>query len=214
MRCRSNAFTNRPALPSPISMNNGAPSRLWGTWWIREAAGGGCTADDGRRADFHFHRRRGRARVDGRGHEALAKRRLAVELLGRLRDHFAPQAMLHYGQGKWYPGEALPRWALSCYWRKDRVAIWENTRLIAEDNKEITATPAKMREVSLAKRWRAACYEVDATLAMPAYEDSFFIICGKERRLPVNVESARFKTRKPPWSEGMWPAFSNKGWGR
>ncbi len=44
-----------------------------------------------------------------------AKRKLAVELLNKLRDHFAPHALLHYGQGKWYPGELLPRWALSCY---------------------------------------------------------------------------------------------------
>jgi uncharacterized protein (DUF2126 family)/transglutaminase-like putative cysteine protease len=121
------------------------------------------------------------------------KRNLAGKLLGKLRDHFAPHALLHYGQGKWYPGELLPRWALSCYWRKDGVAIWENVSLIAEDGTDYGYTSDDARRFldALSRR-----LQVDASVAMAAYEDSFYYL-WKERRLPVNVDPLDPKLENP-----------------
>ena len=121
------------------------------------------------------------------------KRKLSVELFLRLRDRFAPGALLHFGQGKWYPGEPLPRWALSCYWRKDGVPIWEDQSLFAGE------IPPCKYNASDARRFLEALtrrLEVDSSFIMAAYEDTFYYL-WRERRLPVNVDPLDSKIEDP-----------------
>jgi uncharacterized protein (DUF2126 family) len=109
-----------------------------------------------------------------------AKRKLAMELLYRMRDRFSKGALLHFGQGKWYPGEELPRWALGCYWRKDGVPIWENQSLFAEDGKDYGYSATEARKFLEALSLRL---HVSSAFTITAYEDIFFHL-WKERRLP------------------------------
>ena len=121
------------------------------------------------------------------------KRVLSGELIKRLRKKFAPGSLLHYGQGKWYPGEELPRWALACYWRKDGVPVWKDDSLIADESKDygLGAKDAKELLTRIARVTGA-----DPKYLIPAYEDAFYYT-WKERRFPSNVtpEKSNLKSK-------------------
>ena len=112
------------------------------------------------------------------------KRELAGDLIKRLRRQFAPGGLLHYGQGKWYPGESLPRWALGCWWRRDGVPIWKNDSLIADESVNYGHGETEARAfITLL----AELIGVDGKFIIPAYEDVWHY-SWRERRLPVNVD--------------------------
>ena len=112
------------------------------------------------------------------------KKSLAEDLLARLKDCFAPGGLLHMGQGKWYPGEPLPRWALSCFWRKDGEAVWRNPALFGNEAESYGST-AESAQVFV--HTLAEFLGVIPDHAQPAYEDVFYYL-WKEARLPVNVD--------------------------
>jgi uncharacterized protein (DUF2126 family) len=120
-----------------------------------------------------------------------AKRERADVLIRRLRSRFAPGGFLHYGQGKWYPGESLPRWTFSLYWRRDGRPIWQNPDLIAEEGRDHGATPLAAQELC---REIAAELEIADDNVLPAYEDPAQWLV-KEANLPDNVtpENSRLK---------------------
>jgi uncharacterized protein (DUF2126 family) len=111
------------------------------------------------------------------------KRALADDLIRRLRTRFAPGGLLHYGQGKWYPGESLPRWAFGLYWRKDGAPIWKNPDLIATIEGPHTA---RVEDAERFAAGTAGRLGVDPEFILPAFEDPSHWK-EKEARLPVNV---------------------------
>ncbi|TWT98191.1 hypothetical protein Pla108_23480 [Botrimarina colliarenosi] len=112
------------------------------------------------------------------------KRKLADNLLLRLKQRFGPGGLLHYGQGKWYPGEQLPRWALTCYWRADGVPVWENDELFAEDGVSYNHTIEDARRFGRVLAERLA---VNPDHVLDGYEDALYY-AWRERRLPANVD--------------------------
>jgi uncharacterized protein (DUF2126 family)/transglutaminase-like putative cysteine protease len=112
------------------------------------------------------------------------KRVRAQDLIFRLRTQFGPDGMIHFGQGKWYPGEPLPRWQYGLFWRKDRYPIWKNIRLIANEQteKKYDWSGAEQFAKELAKHLAVSEDNVSA-----AYEDVFYFL-WTEGKLPVNVD--------------------------
>ena len=112
------------------------------------------------------------------------KRGLAADLLARLKTHYAPQGLLHYGQGKWYPGEQLPRWSFNAYWRADGEPLWSDPALFAQEHVDYGVTEMQARALldEIARR-----LELDPAHIVPAFEDVWYYL-WRERRLPANVD--------------------------
>jgi uncharacterized protein (DUF2126 family)/transglutaminase-like putative cysteine protease len=113
-----------------------------------------------------------------------AKRLLAGELLQKLKARYAAQGLLHYGQGKWYPGEQLPRWSLNAFWRRDGEPVWTDASLFADEGRDYGAT-ADHGQTFLERL--AARLGLAPRHVFPAFEDAFYYL-WRERRLPANVD--------------------------
>ena len=140
-----------------------------------------------------------------------AKRGLADRLVRRLRDRFAPQGFLHHGQGKWYPGETLPRWTFSLYWRTDGQPIWRHPELFApedtaSDAEREAAGPLEAQELL---REIAAELEVEEDNVLPAYEDAGEWLL-KEAQLPPNVTPENSELKDPEARQRLAAVF-NRG---
>jgi uncharacterized protein (DUF2126 family)/transglutaminase-like putative cysteine protease len=109
----------------------------------------------------------------------------ADKLIRKLRDRFGKGGFLHHGQGKWYPGESLPRWATRLYWRKDGIPIWHDPTLVADEfNIKRPATERDARQFITVLAERLA---VNPRFVQPGFEDVWYYL-WKERRLPTNVD--------------------------
>jgi uncharacterized protein (DUF2126 family)/transglutaminase-like putative cysteine protease len=115
------------------------------------------------------------------------KRELAGALLKRLKKRFAPGGLLHHGQGKWYPGESLPRWSLGCWWRRDQEPIWRNDCLLADTSVDYGHGTVEAKQFI---DQLAGALGVERQHVQPAYEDVWYYL-WKERRLPINVDPLR-----------------------
>ncbi|MBB1161678.1 transglutaminase family protein [Aquariibacter albus] len=112
------------------------------------------------------------------------KRNYAVDLVHKLREKYGQGGFLHFGQGKWYPGEQLPRWALTIAWRADRQPCWTDPGLFADERQPAGHGPA---EAETFIRHLAGLLGCGGEHIRPGFEDAFYYL-WRERRLPVNVD--------------------------
>ncbi len=134
---------------------------------------------------------------------SVSKRILAADLLDRLRERFAPGGLLHFGQGKWYPGEPLPRWALTCLWRADGIPLWRDRSLIAREDISYGHGPLHAQRFSEALATRLG---LDPGYVNAAFEDPLYYL-QKERQLPINVDPVENRLDDPLERDRMRRVF-------
>ena len=121
------------------------------------------------------------------------KRELAAKLSRRLLETSTTGGLLHHAQGKWYPGEPLPRWQTTIFWRKDKKPVWENPELLAnkEDRFDYTTSDAKNFLSTL-----ALVLGVSDENVIPAFEDPIYYIM-KEAELPIDIDPLKYDLKDP-----------------
>jgi len=129
------------------------------------------------------------------------KRIRGMALVQALRHRMGRGALLHYGMGKWYPGEPLPRWILSCYWRVDGVPIWEDSALIASEDVDYAFGPAQAEQfiTALARR-----LSVETKSILPAFnpnEEDAKTTAPAGFVLPIR---RRQPNNQLAWSSQLW----------
>lgn len=132
------------------------------------------------------------------------KRLISGKLIRRLKEQFAPGGLLFYGQGKWYPGEAYPRWSLNCYWRKDGTPIWRDDQWIADEAVDYGHHSGHAKTFGLAL---AENLGVGTGNLIEAFEDAFYYL-WRERRLPKNVDPLKSNLSDPYERERLARVFS------
>src|SRR5580693_1224850 len=115
------------------------------------------------------------------------KRARASDLAARLKAAWAPQGLIHRGQGRWYPGEPLPRWQIGLYWRTDGRPLWTNGALLADPWRSGQTEPGEPTtpvDDEAAYRVVAGVAEglgLPLSQVRPAYEDPLSQLAAKVR---------------------------------
>ena len=118
---------------------------------------------------------------------------MAMKLLDRLKTRFGPGGLVHHGQGKWYPGEPLPRWALGLYWRTDGRPVWRGA---AEAQDEAQPPSATVADAEALMRRLADRLALDTDHILPAFEDPLVVLKG-EGDLPPDLDLAKTELDAP-----------------
>jgi uncharacterized protein (DUF2126 family) len=112
------------------------------------------------------------------------KKLLAKNILAKLFKRFAYGGFYMFTQGKWYPNEVLPRWAMPCFWREDNEIIWKNTNLLADPDKSLKHNLKTSQDFI---RLLGERLGISSSYAIEMREDTPYYLF-KERKLPLQNE--------------------------
>ncbi|MCV7358024.1 transglutaminase family protein [Mycolicibacterium fluoranthenivorans] len=109
------------------------------------------------------------------------KRQRASALAARLKKVWAPQGLVQRSQGKWYPGEPLPRWQIGLFWRVDGAPLWSDPSLLADPWGQTNPEPAPDGADAALLGAVADGLTLPASQVRPAFEDALSRLAGAVR---------------------------------
>jgi len=109
------------------------------------------------------------------------KRQRASDLAARLKAVWAPNGLIQRGQGRWYPGEPLPRWQIALHWRTDGRPLWTDDALLADPWGDRPAAPADTDAAGELLAGIADGLGLPLSQVRPAYEDPLHRLAAKVR---------------------------------
>jgi hypothetical protein len=121
------------------------------------------------------------------------KRKLSRNLLNRLQTTYADKRLRYYGEGKWYPGEPLPRWSFDLIWRKDGEPIWHDQKWLGEPTGKGSVTPKQAKKFA---RTLGRAVGVDEDCVRTAYEDKYYYL-WHEGQLPKSIDTSKANLKDP-----------------
>ncbi len=149
-----------------------------------------------------------------------SKEPLATALTQALTGAFTEGALILHEQGKWYPGEPLPRWAQGVYWRTDAHPLWRDRSRLANPFEPGTAT---LEDVVSLTTSIADALGLPEEVRHPAYEDPYpelfrqaqapgdapaSVVNPKRGRQVGELRGYALPLRRDPgdsaWSTGRW----------
>ncbi len=121
------------------------------------------------------------------------KQKIGTELIQKLKTEFAPGGLIHKGQGKWYPGETLPRWQYSAIWRNDGAPIWRNENLFDLD---VAPSGYSVGDAERFSKELTKFINIPEDHMHAAYEDAFFFL-WEEKKVPANLDPYKANLNDP-----------------
>ena len=158
--------------------------------------------------------------------DGAEKRQSANRLAAALADRFAKGGLVQRSEGKWYPGEPLPRWQIGLIWRCDGEQLWSDPALLADPFDATRADPDATVSAEELARTITAELRLPQEQLQPAFEDPLARLVAQlsepagprptfdpeqlEPELVSDLDQA--ETEPAAWVLPLVPAWFGEGW--
>jgi uncharacterized protein (DUF2126 family)/transglutaminase-like putative cysteine protease len=154
------------------------------------------------------------------------KRQIADRLAAALADRYAKGGLVQRSEGKWYPGEQLPRWQIGLVWRSDGEQLWSDPALLADPLDSTKSNPDAAASAERLARAITANFGLPDDQLQPAFEDPLTRLVREvsqptgpkpaldpDRADPQLVNELDSTENKPvAWVLPLIPSWFGEGW--